>query len=189
MPSVVGVMNKALLEIGQKPIAARTDNLESARAMDAVFDMTRDEVLRDHPWNAAKAMASLAASVTEPAGVWLYQYPLPSDCLRVLNLPEVGEPQEWEVQGRVLLTNDGTPVLIEYTKREEDPNIWDALLAEAISAKLAAAVAYRLTGSRNKETDAAAWYKDVLMRARMVDGLEEALVEPEEEDSWLSVRV
>jgi hypothetical protein len=67
--SEVAIANLALSELGQEPISeavsAITDivaNTKFKRHLTAVFGVTRDEVLRAHPWNFASKRVTLAAT-------------------------------------------------------------------------------------------------------------------------------
>lgn len=65
MAAEVDIWNMALRQLGAAPLTATTDDVESARILDDIYDMIRDEVLTAHPWNFAVRRATL----TELGGV------------------------------------------------------------------------------------------------------------------------
>ncbi len=124
------------------------ENSKAARTCKLYYEPTRDEMLRAHPWNFAQARAALSQLTTAPPFGFLHSYQLPSDCLRVLSLNRLDawEPTGlFEIEGRRLLTNQETANII-YIKREEDPQLFDALFVEALSLKLASKLVATMTG-------------------------------------------
>lgn len=185
MPSLVDVYNAALAHLGSEPITDPNDDSEAARVLRSRFDAIRDAVLRAHPWNCATARTTLPADATLPAWGFDYAYTIPTDCLRVLSV--IDSRTDWRVERGKILTDETAPISIRYIVRETDPERWDALLAEAIAAKLAHACCYRLTNSRQGEEQVGDIYKALLAEARSINGQEG---EPEDlyEGSYLSAR-
>jgi hypothetical protein len=185
MPSSVDVCNRALSRVGAARITSLTDDTKPARACNSAYAHVRDEVLRAHPWNAAISRASLAKLADAPAFGYDAQYQLPADCLRVVEVYDTTLP--WVVEGRKLLSDDGTPLSIRYVRREEDVNQWDALLVNAVAARMAMELCEELTQSNTKRQIATQEYEGFLSRARMADGQESSPM-PFEEDAWITAR-
>jgi len=185
MPSSVDICNRALSRVGEARITSLTDDTKQARACNGAYTHVRDEVLRAHPWNAAIARASLAKLATSPAFGYDDEYQLPADCLRVVEVYDTTLP--WVVEGKKLLSDEGSPLSIRYVRREEDPNQWDSLLVSAVAARLAMELCEELTQSNTKREIATREYEDLLSRARMADGQEQSPM-PFEEDSWINAR-
>ena len=142
------ICNLALSRIGEQPIMSMQDNSAPARACLLWYEPVRDEVLRAHRWNFAKKGATLNELSTEPAFSWTHQYQLPADCLRVWQLngwEEWQEPRQWEIEGRLLLTNQEVAE-IKYVYRNESEHEYDALFVAAFACKLAAAIAPSIAG-------------------------------------------
>ena len=185
MPSAVDICNRALSRVGEARITSLLDDSKQARACNSAYTHVRDEVLRAHPWNSAITRASLAKLSSSPSFGYDDEYQLPADCLRVVEVYETTLP--WVVEGRKLLSDEGSPISIRYVKREEDPNQWDSLLASAVSARLALELCEELTQSNTKKEAAAQYYEVLLSRARMADGQEQSPM-PFEEDAWVNAR-
>jgi len=187
MASTVDIANYALNIIGASNISAFDENSKAARLVNQRYEGVRDAVFRSHPWNCLIKRSELAQEVEEPSFGYAHQYALPSDpfCLRVLEFSNgsLSYPQDnmtsntggpvFVIEGRKLLTDEGT-VRIKYIARITDPQQYDALLTEALAARLASEIAYALTGSTSVSQLSDALYRDKLREARFVDGTEGA---------------
>jgi hypothetical protein len=169
--SVISICNLALQKLGAKRIVSFGDATKTAHLCEGFYGQAVDEVLRMHPWNCAICRKELATEKEAPAFGWTYQYVLPSSpyCLRVLQM--VPQDYEFVIEGRMLLTNEGTCQIL-YVKRVVDPNEFDALLVEAIVARLATKLAYSVTQSVSLEDKMCKNFKTVLSEARSVDAQE-----------------
>lgn len=135
------IANMAVMSLGiEKPITnLATDDSNEARYCRRFYAPMRDAVLRSHPWNCAIHRRTLTSLSATPDGDWDYQFQLPASphCLRVLQVGEVeDQPVEWVVEGRRLLTNEGTSIKLKYIKRITDTNEFDSLLVDAIALKI-----------------------------------------------------
>ena len=100
MASALEIANMALLRIGAEPINALTDDNGRARACTAAWPFVRQHVLRSHAWNSVTTRSKVRASynrASQLVPVWDYEraYPLPSNCLRVL---ECDVTEQWRVE-------------------------------------------------------------------------------------------
>lgn len=177
MASDVEIVNNALSMIGDKAIVALTDDTTRARLANQLYGPTRDAVLRSHPWNCAITRATLPLLSATPIYGWSQQFQLPSDpyCLRVLACNDDEERamsgSVFKIEGRKLLINQ-TSANIRYIQRITDPNQYDTLLYEAFSARLAAKMAYPVTGSTTLSKSMWDLYLGFLKEARTIDGQE-----------------
>jgi hypothetical protein len=177
MASDVEIANNALSMLGDDPITSLTDDTPRARLVNRIYPQTRDAVLRSHPWNCATSRATLGQLSTSPVYGWAYQYQLPSDpyCLRVLALNDREDwacpGDEFKVEGRALLT-DAASANIRYIFRITDPAQYDAMLYEALSAKLASKMAYAITKSQSTVKAMLEIYDGILRETRTIDGQE-----------------
>lgn len=171
MPSKTEVCNIAIAELGGDLITDVEDGTRNARLCLARYDDCRDAVLRSHPWNCATFRFDLSPLADRPAFGFAYQYALPNDplCLRVLRLEDTTVP--FKVEGRRILTDLGPRLLGLYVGRIGEDQ-YDALLTQAIAAKLGSAIAYRLTTSQAQVERMQALYERTLREARSVDAQE-----------------
>jgi len=187
--SVIEICNNALLDLGEDVIMSLGDSSKAAGLCNHRWPAVRDAVLRAHPWNCAMTQAELAAATAAPMWKWEYKYNLPTDFLRIVQI--VGEDgtdiADWEIQGSIILCNESAPIFISYVRCETDPKQYDALLSEALSARLAATLAYPLSGSTALAQSNWQSYQDKLTEARGVDA-REGVPESVTPTSWLGAK-
>lgn len=169
MASQIDICNLALVLVGEETLAT-LDESKSGRLLNRLWDITRDDVLRDHPWNFAKKRTTLAQLADAPEWGYAYQYQLPVDCLRVIGLN--GRETDYRVEGGTIQTNEATCYL-EYVARIEDPTLYDSRFVDALAAKLAARIAYPLSGSAAMAEKMAAVYEKALAGATGIDSQED----------------
>ncbi len=185
MPSATDICNRALGRVGESRIISLTDDSKQARACNGAYAHIRDEVFRSHPWNSVITRAQLAKLSDAPAFGYDAQYQLPADCLRVVEVFNSTLP--WVVEGRILLSDEGSPLSMRYVRREEDPNQWDSLLQNVVAARLAVELCEELTQSNTKRKLASEEYAALMSMARKADGQESSPM-PFAEDDWINAR-
>ena len=193
MTSEVKICNRAAVLLGAERIISISppNDAEFAYICAEIYDEVRDDILRSHPWNFAIKRASLTQDVETPAWGYGYQYSIPADCLRVLEMDNVvtghaGFP--WEIESGKLLTDANTPLYIRYIWRNTDPNTYDPTAVTLIAARLAIEAVERITQSNTKSEKAERLYKATLNSAKMLDALEGSQ-QVFEEDDWLTSRI
>ena len=176
MASVVDICNGALNQLGASTILTLTEDSKNARLCNARFTQVRDAVFRSHPWNCLQKRVQLAADTDTPAWGFTKQYTLPADCLRVLTILDYDA--DYKIEGRKILTDNSTMKIL-YISRVTDPNEYDELLRETLSAALAADIAYAVTSSNPTASNMYKLFQDKLKDARFVDSTEGQNLNPE----------
>lgn len=146
----------ALDHIGEAPISSLDDG--SARAMTCRlhFGQVRDDLLREHWWNFAKAWVRPARDPVQSQGPLKNRFALPSDCVAVRSVNALGDG-EWDTESsyqqgsadaevQMLVCNSEAP-LVCYTRRVTNVSLWDAEFCTAFALKLSAKVAAPLARS------------------------------------------
>jgi len=168
MASKITICSNALLQLGAQTIASFDEGTDLSKLCSNLWPQTLDGVLRAHPWNCAIKRVSLAPSATAPVYLFAFAFDLPGDFLRLLDADTEGN---YKVEGRQVVA-DENPLLIQYVYRNENVPSYDALLIEALTAAMKAALAYPVTKSTTKESETLALYFERLRFARAVDGQE-----------------
>ena len=176
MASIVDICNGALNQLGASTIITLTEDSKNARLCNARFTQIRDSVFRSHPWNCLQKRVELAADTDTPAWGFTSQFTIPADCLRVLSILDFDS--DHKIEGRKILT-DNSSMKILYVSRVTDPNEYDELLRETISAALAADIAYAVTSSNPTASNMYKLFQDKLKEARFVDSTEGQNMNPE----------
>ena len=195
MASQVEIANRALTKIGEARILSLGDDVEAARSIDSLWDIVRDAELRIRKWKFSVSRTTLAALASTPSWGFSYEYQLPADCLRILQVNDIypgvdlsdyrgSDSAEWRVEGRKILTNISAPLKIRYVSRVEDTGQWDAAFTEAFACRLAAEVVERLTQSNAKKDTAWSEYKQAISMAVRADAIESA-PEPLPDSEWI----
>jgi hypothetical protein len=169
MASKTQIANLALNLLGEAPIISLTEDVKGARVMNLLFDISRDAVLRLHPWNFAIRRVVLAQKVQAPAFGFSKCFALPSDYLRLVRLNDGKEPYQIEADG---LVSNVDQARLRYVARITDTARFDALFVMALAAFLAVEGAIPITNSQSLKEQAAAEFQLKLQEARSVDGME-----------------
>ena len=185
--SEVAICNLALQDIGRGSfITALDEDTQAARVMRLRLPYSRDAVLRSFPWNFAQRRASLAALAVPPIFEFANVYELPADVLW-LHTVFGGNAQDWRVEGRQVVTDMGTPLLIKYTVRVTDLATADPMFCTVLAARLAADCAMTLTETASKAQQLWQVYSSKLREARAVDS-QEGQPDELQAGSWNDVR-
>lgn len=185
MAGEIDICNRALSKLGQISIISLDDNIRSAKECKKAYPIVRDMVLRAHPWNCTIVRAVLAPLSTSPEFEYTYQYNLPSDCIRVL---KVDTDYDWLIEGRKIVTDEGTVLNVRYQKKEEDPGQYDPMLIELIASRLAYELAEPLTQSNTKKDILFRDFTTLLTETKKIDA-QEGSASTFKEDSWITVRL
>ena len=165
----VEIANRAITFLGGEPITALTDDTKEGRSCNRLYEQTRDQLLRDHHWNFAIKRASIAANTTAPLYEYTNAYDFPDGCLKII---DVEATEEWFVEGRQIVTDQGAPLKIVYINRVTDPNLFDAKFIETYSMRLAADIAYDITASQTVAAQAEQKFAALMQAARLSDAQE-----------------
>ena len=176
MSSAVDIYNQALLMIGENPIVNfdSTDDATNAQKVGAImYGPIKEQVLRSYPWRSAYKQATLAQLADKPIDPqWDFAFAWPEDALRIVGLVSTTYPHRevitWEVQGRTILTRSQSSVVARYIYDVPEPQM-DALLEEALAAKLAMDICYTFNASPERYGQLSNMFAAKLSEARTVD--------------------
>ncbi len=169
MASTVDICNGALNQLGATTILSLTEDSKNARLCNSRYTQVRDALFRSHPWNCLQKRVQIAADATAPAWGFTYAYTLPADCLRLLKILDYDS--NYKVEGRKILSNTSSMKIL-YVARVTDPNEYDELLRETLSASLGADIAFGVTSNNQTATNMYNLFKEKLRDARFVDSTE-----------------
>lgn len=186
MSSKVDMINMALVSLRAETVALPVSSTEIGRKIIAMYDPLLRSYLRSHIWSFAKKETSLArVDVTPALDDYDYVFTLPPDFIRLIKT-SVEPDYSHKIKGRRIYSNS-TTLSIEYIYFNEDPNSYDDAFVEAFAAKLAAELAYSITG--DKEVTKFKWQEFGLKNnaARSLNGQEQTLDEPQS-DTYMNSR-
>jgi hypothetical protein len=169
MTSSVSICSNALLLIGDKPISSLDEANDRARLASNLYAEARDAVLRMHPWNCAKKRVMLAPLATAPAFDYSYQFQLPADFMRPIQVGLRNDPIGYLIEGQTLLCNVDTVPLV-YVFRNTNESTWDGLFVEAMTLMMASRFAWPITKSATLAQTKLGELQALLKTARAVNG-------------------
>lgn len=179
------ISNLALQKLGTSRITSLLDATPNARAMNAIYTITRDAELRKYAWKFAISRAVLAASAIAPVFGPQNAFNLPTDYLRIILPPQFA--LDWQIESGQILTNDGAPLNIRYVRRVIDPTQFDPAFVEAFACRLGWTACEQVTQSTSKKEGLADQYKQAIADARRANAFEATPIDAVE-DSWLVAR-
>ncbi len=170
MATDVGIINAAYALLNEQGINQLTENSPRANKASALWEMIRDEVIRDHPWKCCTKRTSISADVATPLYDWAYQYTLPQDFMKVLQVGELGYEVPYAIENGKIVTDQSAPLYFRYIYKNEDASTYDSMMVSALIYRMAAAFAYGTTGSSALRDSFIQEYNMLLKKARAVDG-------------------
>lgn len=199
MASRVDIANLALLKVGSgSKITSLTENSVAARALAIAYDIVRRAELRAHYWAFALKRAALPAT-TPPAWGFSQAFPLPSDCLRLVQVNQfylipalldynTADASAWLVESGNILCDYTAPLSVRYVWDVQDETRFDALFVPMFASRLGYEVCEQLTNSNTKKQTIAQDYKEALAVAIRAGAIEKppALIG---DDSWMMARL
>lgn len=179
---IISICNRSLDYLKGKRISSFDGGSEEARLCERNWDSARRQVFEEHNWNVCVKRVILAPTTTSPAFEFANQYLLPSDCIRVLRMYG-NDNDPYQIEGRNLLT-DVNPVNLVYIADITDPLQYTPMLKDVIALKLAADIAYALTGTAAYASALDDKYQRLLSEARSIDASQGRTGLPYIADSW-----
>lgn len=190
MASKMQICNIALMRLGEPVLGNLDENNKRAIALRNCYDLARDTMIQDHPWNFAMTRASLARLEEAPDFGYTYAYQLPTGCLQVHGLVGDGENVDlslaYKVEGQHLLTNESSARIL-YTARIEETGTYPPRFCSALAAYLAYEISYYISKSPALREQMFKEYQKELMAAKGLDG-QEGTPEVYESNPWDEAR-
>lgn len=200
-PALIELVNAALVRIGQEPIVS-LDNVETVSStvtlVRATVSIVKRKLLRNNDWNCARVTAKLVKSKDNPGTGWKNAFIIPEEpeCLRIVQISvdngesyiDLDEYYNWhsgtkealfDVDENKLLCN-ADEVYIKYTA-DIDAAKFDAALASAFVAQLAAELAYALPASVSLAEYLQKLARRELKEAKSLNARERNILRPEGE--------
>lgn len=184
--SAVDICNSALIKVGADRIISLTEDNQRARLCNEQYSKLRDDLLRAHPWNFAIKRVELAQSSTAPAFDYDYAFDIPSDCLRVLGT-DLTSDDDFKIEAGRRIVCNSSALSLKYIAQITDVGYFDSVFTECLAFKIAADIAYSLSGSASLAELLYRQYKEKLSEARSFDA-QEGSADRILSDEWINSR-
>jgi len=188
MSSKIEIINFALTLLGLSQTTSPNEDNTASVAMNSIYDTTLYSMLTLHKWGFSVRRKKLEASTSfEPEWGYTYSYPLPADCIKLIqvgdkrNIPGI----EYYVEDRNIIT-DASDILILYSTKDINIQHASPLFTEAFAAKLATNLSTRLPGRTSVTQVVASLFASSLALAIQSEDTESNYVTNNSE--WLSSR-
>jgi hypothetical protein len=169
MTSSVSICSNALIRLGDKPISSFQDPTQRAQNCSILYPEMRDAVLRKHPWNSATKRVVLAPLADAPAFDYPYQFQLPDDWLKTIQVGRLHVPLPYTVEANRILTFVNALPLV-YIFRNTVEQTWESTLVDVMTAAMTAVLAYPITQSSSMMQAKTAEFVAALKEAKAING-------------------
>lgn len=194
----INIINRALMKIGEMPIAS-VNQAPLGSILARMYEDGRRSLLSTHYWRFAIKRARLV-KLDEDTGSSLfnYAYALPSDYLvlkdfdEMYKLPNINDinlvdDSRYSIEGNRILTKSDTPVNITYIADVSDTNLFPALFKEALISWIAAEISVRVkNGAEYKQLSIAEFDRYIAQAINNNEIVRDTESLPD--NSWVSCR-
>lgn len=179
MATDVSISSNALLKLGAKAFSDFSERRDQVTLAANLFPSVRDTILRAHPWKCAIKRVLLSPLTDKPAFDFAYQFALPSDWLRIVQVGLAGNQIPFRTESGRILSNAAALPLV-YVFRNTVPGTWSSNLVKVMEQAMAAEMCYAVTTSTTLRDSMIAELERMLKVAKAVDGQDDPPEEFEE---------
>lgn len=165
----LSLCNSALMRCGAEQITALTDVNKRASAVVNQYENTLKEILSDSPWNFAIKRIDLMEESTTPLFGAKFQYELPKDCIRVL---EIESKVPYRVESGFIMTDQAGTINVKYVFYNKDACTYSGTFVKAFYLKLAEDISYLLVQSASLQSAITTEAERYLRKARSMNSQE-----------------
>lgn len=193
----LGIINKALLKLGQSPISSLDDKDNKTVCALALYDSVRDVEQTSFRWTfctkrfvleplTMKSPDGLEVVHVKPAFGYEYQYLLPKGFLRLISIAGTKQ-MGYTIEGNSLLINNEGPLHIIALCIEQCEQKFPPAFVEVFATKLAIELCKRLEQDVRTKADLKQDYDYALMVAKKTDAIQRAVI-PVPDGPWIDNR-
>jgi len=188
MASKVDIINLAFVSLRTEPIGLPIEDTVNGRRAAAVYNLLLKALLREHEWTFAKKETALSLVDETPVfdDDFTYSYAIPSDYIRLAKT-DSKDTYPYKKVGKRIYSN-AENLKLSYIWFNTDPASYDDSFVQVFAAKIAAVLAYAITGNRALAKDLKDEFPDLLRIAKSINGQEETPDEPQQ-DLFINARV
>lgn len=143
----IEIANNALGELGEPSLQSLAEVSLRAEAVETHYDDTIEDLLGKADWRFAVQKSSLSRDVAVPLNEWQYQYTLPAQFMRMVNLyPR----SDFEIYGSKVFS-DATELACDYVKKVSE-SYFSPPFVRLASLELAVRMCMTITGDLDLKT-------------------------------------
>ena len=162
MPSLLGLTNSALSELGKLPVQAITDSDSAIFVSNKIIELTQ-EVLLDYNWNFAIVyVENFSPETTNYSPDFVYSYQLPGNYGKFFRWASTGAQWPYyEIVDGMMLANT-LPIQFYYIASDTPYEVWPPLVAR----KLILYAAAKCSPTQTNNVTLTKYLEDEYMKAR-----------------------
>lgn len=173
--SKTAIVNLALRHLKIDPVVSidpPDEDSKAAQAGAAWYDQARRDTLEAHPWKFASRRRNLAADASAPTFEWTKKYELPPDFIRINYIGNDWQnpDMDYDIEDGYILSNRESPLPLVYVYNLSDATKFSPKFIAALSYKLAALMAFEMTGNAQLVGAMEAQFSSALSSAASVSG-------------------
>jgi hypothetical protein len=174
--SQVQICSRALVLLGESPIAAFDGSTAGAIIAKQLYESTRDQLYASYPWRFAQNAKLVTKMTSDKRTKYDSAYQIPSDCERPIGLRRIGSdgPLVFEIFGNEIHCDVSDDQLELDYLRVVDEEFMPAWFVAALENKLAARFAIPVSQSPSLAGFYDEQYEREYRRARFADSLIDA---------------
>ena len=187
--TTLGIINKALVLCGASTVTSLTEDTPNARALNAVYDISRKAVMTECKWTFSTTRSTLA-TVSTSVIAWFhleegFVYSRPTAALRVL---EMSNPLSiWREEGEYIIS-DTANLGAKYTFDQTDVSKYPTYFIEAFIDKLCADICFMILNSASKAEGFLTKYKKISLPNAMSSNSQTGTQQQVQDNEWLDSR-
>ena len=184
--TTVNICNRALVLCGASPITSITEDTANARALNAVFELSRKSILTECRWTFSLTRSTLATASTSTLA-WLRSeetsaYTRPSDCLRIW---EMSDPYAtWREEGDYIISDTASLGTL-FTYDHSEVGLWRHKFTEAFTDKLCSDICFMILNSTTKAQAFLEKYQKITLPQAMAEDSQTGTHQEVQDDEWL----
>lgn len=194
MSSEVEIVNMGLDMVGAESIASLTEGSNNANVANRIYPVLRDYLQRRYTWKFLTKRVKLARSANTPVYEFDYQYPLPADYIRIIDVHDnedgshpVPYKLEYDATDTRVIACSSENVWLTYVGNVTDTSAFSPDFNMALATRMAMVFAIKLAESRSLYIEMRYDYKEIIAGARSTSSMED-VSDPFPDGSWVTNR-
>lgn len=188
--TTLSVLNYALVLCGATPISAITDDTPNARALNAVYEISRKSFLSECGWNFSATRSTLATAGSLTLMPWTFEneayvYAMPSDVLSIVCVSD--DKAVWRQEG-IYIISDTNTLGLKYVYDNSEVGKWLLSALLAFIDKLCSDICFQVLNSSKKAEGFLEKYEKVSLPKAMAENAQTGTHQVPTDDEWTNSR-
>jgi hypothetical protein len=185
--TTIALLNKALVLCGAASINAITDDTPNARALNAIYDISRKSILTECKWTFSTTRSTLSTVATTTIA-WFhieegYVYTRPSAALRIWEMSDC--QAIWREEYGYIISNTAN-LGAKYCMDHSEVGVWPPKFVEAFIDKLCSDICFMILNSASKAESFLSKYQKVSLPQAKTENSQTGTQQQARDDEWLS---